>query len=115
MFAVIKANGYQYLVSKGEKIIIPALLGEVGKELEFDRVLLLKENGKTTVGKPYVEGAKVKGIIRNCGKLPKIIVFKFRRRENYRRKRGHRQLFSEIEITEIVHKRAKKGKKDDDG
>lgn len=110
MFAVIKAKGYQYLVSQGEKIVIPALLGEVGKEVLFDKVLLLKDDGKTTIGKPYIDGVMVKGVVKNCGKLPKVIVFKFRRREKYRRKKGHRQDYSEIEITAIVKKRAKKGK-----
>ena len=104
MFAIIKTNGYQYLVKKGEKITIPAPLGKVGSKVEFDKVLMLKDNGHTTVGRPYIEGAKVRGVVKNCGKLPKIIVFKFIRRENYRRKRGHRQDFTEVEITDIVKK-----------
>jgi len=102
MFAVIKTNGFQFLVSQGERITIPALVGEVGKEVEFDQVLMIKDNGNTTVGKPYVKGAKVLGTVRKQGRLPKVVVFKFKRRIKYRRKRGHRQDYSEVEITQIT-------------
>ena len=102
MFAVIRANGYQYLVSKGEIITIPAHIGELGKEVEFDKVLMIKENTNTLFGQPYLDGSKVKGIIRKHGRLPKIVVFKFRRRKKYRNKKGHRQDFSQIEITDIL-------------
>ena len=104
MFAVIKTSGSQYVVKKGDKITVLALIGEVGKEVEFDKVLMLKDNGNITVGRPYIEGVKVRGIVKSCGKLPKVIVFKFIRRENYRRKKGHRQDFTEVEITDIVGK-----------
>jgi large subunit ribosomal protein L21 len=102
MFAVIRTNGYQYVVTKGEKIRIPALVGEKDKEVEFDKVMMLKDNEGTLVGRPYVEGAKVKGIIRECGRLPKVVVFKFIRKEKFRRKHGHRQDYCEVEITDIV-------------
>jgi len=102
MFAVIKTSGFQYVVTKGEKIKIPAVLGEKGKEVEFDKVMMIKDDGDTMVGRPFVKGARVKGIIRECGRLPKVIVFKFIRKEKYRRKRGHHQDFCEIEITDIV-------------
>jgi len=102
MFAVIKTSGFQYVVTKGEKIKIPAVLGEKGKEVEFDKVMMIKDDGDTMVGRPFVKGARVKGIIRECGRLPKVIVFKFIRKKKYRRKRGHHQDFCEIEITDIV-------------
>jgi len=102
VFAVIKTNSYQYVVSKGDRVIIPALLGETGKEVAFDKILMIKDSENVIVGKPYVEGALVKGIIKKTGKLPKVIVYKFIRRENYRRKKGHRQLFTEVEITDII-------------
>ncbi len=102
IFAVIKTNGYQFLVSSGEKIIVPARLSEVGKVVEFEKVLMIKDDGNIKFGRPFVKGAKVKGIVRRQGKLPKITVFKFKRRLKYRRKRGHRQDYSEIEITDIV-------------
>jgi len=102
MFAVIKANNHQYVVSKGEKIIVPEILGELEKEVEFNKILMLKDDNGVVLGKPYVEGASVKGVIKKIGKLPKVIIYKFIRRENYRRKKGHRQPFTEVEITEII-------------
>jgi large subunit ribosomal protein L21 len=102
MFAVIKTSGFQYVVTKGETIKIPAVVGEKGKEVEFDKVMMIKDDGDTVVGRPFVKGAKVKGIVRECGRLPKVVVFKFIRKEKYRRKRGHHQDFCEIEITDIV-------------
>ncbi|MGQ9534680.1 MAG: 50S ribosomal protein L21 [bacterium] len=105
MFAVIKANNHQYVVTKGEKIIVPEILGELGKEVEFNKVLMIKDDSGVLVGKPFIEGASARGIIRKIGKMPKVIVYKFIRRENYRRKKGHRQPFTEVEITEITHKK----------
>ncbi len=102
MFAVINTNGVQFVVTRGERIKIQANLGEKGKEVEFDKVMMIKDNGDTVVGRPFVEGAKVKGVIRECGRLPKIVVFKFIRKEKYRRKRGHHQDFCEVEITDII-------------
>jgi large subunit ribosomal protein L21 len=102
MFAVINTNGVQFVVTRGERIKIMANLGEKGKEIEFDKVMMIKDNGDTVVGRPFVKGAKVKGVIRETGRLPKVVVFKFIRKEKYRRKRGHHQDFSEIEITDII-------------
>ncbi|MDH4211056.1 MAG: 50S ribosomal protein L21 [candidate division WOR-3 bacterium] len=102
MFAVINTNGVQFVVTRGERIKIQANLGEKGKEVEFDKVMMIKDNSDTVVGRPFVEGAKVKGVIRECGRLPKIVVFKFIRKEKYRRKRGHHQDFCEVEITDII-------------
>ena len=102
MFAVIKAKGYQYLISKGDVITIPAQIGEVGKKIEFDKVMMIKEKTKTLFGEPFITGSKVKGVVKEHGKLPKVIVFKFRKRKKYRRKQGHRQDFSKVEITDII-------------
>ncbi|MGB9721369.1 MAG: 50S ribosomal protein L21 [bacterium] len=102
MFAVIKTNNHQYVVSKGEKIIIPENIGNSGKEVEFNKILMIKDEQGVHIGKPYIQGASVKGVIKKVGKLSKVIVFKFIRRENYRRKKGHRQAFTEVEITDIL-------------
>jgi len=102
MYAVLRTHGFQYLVAKGDRIKIPALFGETGKPVEFEEILMLKDGDKTDFGRPLVKGIRVKGIVRKQGKSPKKIIFKFTRRENYRRKRGHRQDFTEVEITEIV-------------
>lgn len=101
MFAVIRTKGYQFLVRKGERIKIPVRMANVGTRVVFDQVLLVKDNSATVVGQPYVEGAKVKGIVRETGKSSKVIVYKFKRRKKYRRKRGHRQDFCEVEILDI--------------
>lgn len=102
MLAVIKTNGFQYVVSEGDTIFIPAIVGKTGNELEFTDVLMLKDDKGIEVGRPLVKGAKVKGVIKKTGKCQKVIVYKFIRRENYRRKKGHRQPFTEVEITEIL-------------
>jgi large subunit ribosomal protein L21 len=102
MFAVIKAKGFQYLVGEGEVVTIPARIGDAGQKIEFDQVLMIKDESQTYIGNPYIKGAMVKGVIKKKGKSDKVIVFKFRRREKYRNKRGHRQDFCEIEITNII-------------
>jgi large subunit ribosomal protein L21 len=102
MYAVIKTNGLQFLVAKGDKIKIPALVGEAGKELEFNEILMLKDDGGAVFGKPQISGAKVTGVVKKHGKSAKKLTFKFTRRESYRRKRGHRQDFTEVEITNIT-------------
>lgn len=102
MYAVLRSHGFQYLVSKGDRIKIPARFGETGQPVEFGEVLMIGDGEKTDFGRPLVKGTRVTGIIRKQGKSPKKIVYKFIRRENYRRKRGHRQDFTEVEITGIV-------------
>lgn len=106
MFAVIKAKGYQYVVSKGDKVVIPARIADVGETIEFSDVLMIKDNGNISLGKPFIKGASVHAKVIKTGKLPKKIVYKFRRRKKYRRKAGHKQDFCEIEIIAI-----KQGKK----
>jgi large subunit ribosomal protein L21 len=102
MYAVIKTNGLQFLVAQGDKIKIPAKIGEAGKELEFNEILMLKDDGEAVFGRPQIKGAKVTGMVRKHGKSAKKLTFKFTRRESYRRKRGHRQDFTEVEITKIT-------------
>lgn len=102
MYAVVRTHGFQYLVEKGDRIKIPALFGETGKPVEFEDILMLGDGDKTDFGRPLVKGSRVKGIVLKQGKSAKKIIYKFTRRENYRRKRGHRQDFTEVEITEIV-------------
>ena len=101
MFVVFEAKGFQYIGSPGEKLRIPRLDSEVGKKVTFDKVLLVK-NGDTQIGKPYVEGASLTAEIVGHGRYKKIIVFKFKKRNRYKRTRGHRQTYTEIEIKDIV-------------
>lgn len=104
MFAVIQTGGKQYRVAKGDSLRVEKLPGDVGGAVTFDKVLLVSsEKGESTkVGTPLVAGAKVSATIVAQDRDKKIIVFKFRRRKNYRRKNGHRQPFTELKITEIT-------------
>jgi large subunit ribosomal protein L21 len=100
MYAVIRTGGKQYRVSEGDKLRIEKLPGDVGNAISFDEVLLVGGD-KVTVGKPLVAGAKVAAQIIAQEKAKKVIVFKMRRRKNYRRKNGHRQQYTEVKITGI--------------
>lgn len=101
MLAVIKTGGKQYLVKPGDKIKIEKIAGEEGKEIIFKEVLLVEKNRKLEIGTPFVKGAKVIGKILSQGKGKKVIVFKYKPKTRYKKKAGHRQLFTEIEITKI--------------
>ena len=101
MYAVFKTGSKQYRVEKGDKLRVEKLPGGVGEAVTFDDVLLVGGEA-LRLGKPVLVGAKVEAKILGQGLGQKIIVFKFRRRKNYRRKRGHRQPFTALEITNIV-------------
>lgn len=100
MYAVIRTGGKQYRVSEGDTLRIEKLPGEVGGSITFGEVLMLGGE-KLSVGKPLIKGAKVSAQIVAQDRAKKIIVFKMRRRKNYRRKNGHRQWFTEVKITGI--------------
>jgi large subunit ribosomal protein L21 len=100
MYAVIKTGGKQYRVSEGDRLRVEKLPGEPGAQVTFDEVLMIGGE-KVAIGTPVVKGAKVRAEIVTQGRDKKVIVFKFRRRKNYRRKRGHRQPFTELKITGI--------------
>jgi large subunit ribosomal protein L21 len=100
MYAVIKTGGKQYRVQAGDKIFVEKLPGNVGDAVSFDQVLMLGGEA-LKLGKPLVSGAKVEAKILEHGRGEKVIIFKFRRRKNYRRKTGHRQPFTTLQITDI--------------
>ncbi|HFC96968.1 MAG TPA: 50S ribosomal protein L21 [Thermosulfurimonas dismutans] len=102
MFAVIKTGGKQYKVAPGEVLRVEKLPGEPGDTVELSEVLLVAGEGEPRVGTPLVEGARVKATILEQGRSKKIIVFKKKRRKNYKRKRGHRQYYTVLRIEEIV-------------
>ena len=108
MYAVIEACGKQYKVTKGDVVFFEKLDVEEGKKVTFDKVVLLSEEGKVEVGAPYVKGIKVEGKVVAHGKGKKIIVFKYKAKKNYRRKQGHRQPYTKVEITAIKLSTAKK-------
>lgn len=101
MLAVIKTGGKQYLVKPGQKIKIEKIDAKEGKEVKFSQVLLLEKNKKIDIGTPFVKGAKVIGKLLSQGKGKKIIAYKYKAKKRYKRKVGHRQPFSEVEITKI--------------
>ena len=101
MYAIIEACGKQYKVSKGDIVFFVKLEVEEGKTIKFDNVVLVSDEGKINVGTPYVKGAKVEGKVIAHGKGKKIIVFKYKAKKNYRRKQGHRQPYTKVEITSI--------------
>ncbi len=101
MYAVIKTGGKQYRVSEGETLHVEKLPGNPGEQINFGEVLLVGGGDATKVGKPTVDGATVTAEIVSQDRGEKIIVFKMRRRKNYRRKAGHRQPYTRVKITSI--------------
>jgi large subunit ribosomal protein L21 len=102
MYAVIKTGGKQYRVEQGTTLAIERLDGDPGAPVTFDEVLLIGSESETRLGRPTIDGASVTGTIVEQGRAKKIIVFKFRRRKNYKRKKGHRQYFTRVRIDAIA-------------
>jgi large subunit ribosomal protein L21 len=100
--AIVKTGGKQYRVVPGTLLRVEKLDGAVGEEVQFGEVLLLGRGSDAKVGTPLVPGAKVTGTITAQGRGPKLIVYKFKRRKNYRRKQGHRQAFTEVKVEDIT-------------
>lgn len=100
-YAVIKTGGKQYRVQPGDVLRVELLTAEEGASVSFDQVLLVGSGESVTVGAPIVDGATVSATIRKHGRADKIRIIKFRRRKHYKRQQGHRQHFTEIEITGI--------------
>ena len=100
MYAVIKTGGKQYRVTEGQQIFVEKLPGEPGDTVTFDDVLMIGGDSPV-VGQPTVKGAKVEAKIVAHDRAKKVIVFKFKRRKNYRRKQGHRQAYTQLHITGI--------------
>jgi len=102
MYAIVEIAGQQFKVQKDSKIYVHRLEDEEGAQVEFDKVLLLDDNGKVQVGTPAVQGAKVSAKILSHLKGDKVIVFKKKRRKGYQKKNGHRQFLTQIQIEDIV-------------
>ena len=101
MYAIIESCGKQYKVQEGDIVFFEKLDVEEGKTITFDKVILTSEEGKVQVGNPYIKGAKVEGKVIAHGKGKKIVVFKYKAKKNYRRKQGHRQPYTKVEIKAI--------------
>ena len=101
MYAVVETGGKQYRVQVGDEITVEKLGIEADQEVVFDKVLVVGEGSDIKIGSPYVEGASVKGTVVENGKGEKIIVFKYKPKKDYRKKRGHRQPYTTVKIEAI--------------
>jgi large subunit ribosomal protein L21 len=101
MYAVVSTGGKQYRVQKGETLRVEKIPGEVGSKVTLDKVLMLADGENIRVGQPLLEKAAVQASIVEQDKAKKILVFKYKRRKRYRRKKGHRQPFTAIRIDGI--------------
>lgn len=101
MYAVIKTGGKQYRIQIGEKLKIEQLPVESGSELVIDQVLMVADGDKVSIGTPLVAGAKVNATVLGQGRHDKVRIFKMRRRKHYQKHQGHRQNYTEIQITGI--------------
>lgn len=101
MYAVVKTGGKQYRVSKGDRVKVEKIPGEVGTEVNFDQVLMIGGTDDVKVGTPVVSGATVTARIVKQDRSRKVTVFKFKRRQGYKKKQGHRQAYTQVEITGI--------------
>ena len=101
MYAVISSGGKQYKVAEGEKARVEKLTGEVGQEINFDKILLVGGDGQPKIGTPLVEGANVAAKVLAQARSRKVMVYKKKRRKGYEKRYGHRQPYTEVQITKI--------------
>lgn len=101
MYAVVETGGKQYKVQVGQTINVELLSAEVGDTVELDRVLMLSDGDEVKIGQPVVEGARVTATVLDQAKADKVIVFKYRAKQRYRRKIGHRQSYMRLRIDQI--------------
>ena len=102
MYAVIRTGGKQYKVQEGDRLLVEKLPGAAGDKVSFEEVLFIGGTERPLVGKPLVAGASVEGLITAQTKGDKVIVFKFKRRKGYKKKQGHRQQLTEVQITKVT-------------
>ena len=101
MYAIANIAGTQVKVRKGDKICVPKLDLDVGENTQIDEILLVSTEDETLIGEPTVPNASIQAKVLSHGKHDKVVVFKMKRRKKYRRKRGHRQLFTELSIEDL--------------
>lgn len=104
MKAVIETGGFQYTVSEKETIRIPRIDKKVGDKIKFSRILAIVNGKKSEFGKPYLKGCHVEGEVIGQNRYPKVIVFKFKKRKDYKRLKGHRQHYTEVLVSKIAGK-----------
>ena len=101
MYAVIKTGGKQYKLAQGEVVRVEKLDADEGASVELDKVLMIADGDNINIGTPYVEGGKVTATVKSHGRGKKVEIMKFRRRKHHQKRTGHRQYYTEIEITGI--------------
>lgn len=101
MYAVIQTGGKQYRVEEGATLKIEKLDAQSGESVEFDKVLMVQSDGAVQVGKPFLEGGKVTATVTSQGRHKKVKIIKFKRRKHHMKQMGHRQYFTEVQITGI--------------
>lgn len=102
MYAVMESGGKQYRVEKDDIVFLEKLEAKEGDSVSFDKVLLISNEEGIEIGKPYIENAKVEAKVLENGKAKKIIVYKYKAKKNYRKKQGHRQPFTKVQINSII-------------
>ena len=101
MYAVVEIGGQQFKVAKSDKIYVPKLESEVGSKVRFEKVLLMGDENQTRLGTPYVTGASIEGKVLGHVKDEKVMVFRKKKRKGFKMRRGHRQQYTQIEITKV--------------
>jgi large subunit ribosomal protein L21 len=101
MYAVVEIAGQQFKVAKSDKIYVPKLESEVGAKVKFEKVLLMGDEKQTRLGTPYVTGAFIEGKVLGHVKDDKVMVFRKKKRKGFKMRRGHRQQYTQIEITKV--------------
>ncbi|MCI8645638.1 MAG: 50S ribosomal protein L21 [Firmicutes bacterium] len=101
MYAIIETGGKQYRVAEGDQIRIEKIKADNGEQIKFDKVLVMGDGADAKVGAPYVDGAAVFGDVLETGKGKKVIIFKYKAKKDYRKKQGHRQPYTLVEITGV--------------
>lgn len=102
MYAIVETGGKQYRVQKDDVLFVEKIDAEAGETVSLDKVLLTSKDGDVKVGAPYVDGAKVEAEVVEHGKDKKIVVFKFKPKDNFRKKQGHRQPYTKLKITNVL-------------
>lgn len=101
MYAIFRTGGRQYEARPGRVVKVEKISGKVGQSVTLDEVLLVSDGDRLRIGRPLVEGAKVEATIIEQGRLPKIVIFKHKRRKDYRKKQGHRQAYTAMRVVSI--------------
>lgn len=101
MYAIVDIKGKQFKAEKGGSLIVPSISAAAGEKLEFDTVMMIRDEQQTVLGSPYVSGARVSTTVESHGREPKITVYRYKRRKDSHRKLGHRQGFTVLKVEEI--------------